>query len=105
MRAKRIIIGAIGALSSLAMANSAFASGIETPDSGTVQLGRGATYVARADDPLAAAFNPAGLAFQKSGVYVGVFPAETLMVRRFLREPDFLDQVLPMVRPILFARK
>jgi len=71
MRAKRIIIGAIGALSSLAMANSAFASGIETPDSGTVQLGRGATYVARADDPLAAAFNPAGLAFQKSGVYVG----------------------------------
>lgn len=71
MRAKRIVIGAIGALSSLTMVNSAFASGFETPDSGAVQMGRGATYVARADDPLAAAFNPAGLAFQKSGVYAG----------------------------------
>ena len=72
MRAKRIVVGALGALSSLAVSNSVFAqSGLETPDSGVVQMGRGATYVARADDPLAAAFNPAGLAFQKSGVFLG----------------------------------
>lgn len=71
MRAKRIVIGAVGALSSLVFANSAFASGLETPDNGVVQAGRGATYVARADDPLAAAFNPAGLAYQKSGVFLG----------------------------------
>jgi hypothetical protein len=60
MRAKRIVVGAVGALLSLGSASSAFASsGLDSPDSGAVQVGRGATYVARADDPLATVFNPA----------------------------------------------
>jgi long-subunit fatty acid transport protein len=72
MGAKRIVIGAVVAASSLTLASSALASsGLESPDSGVVQVGRGATYVARADDPLATVFNPAGLAYQKSGVFVG----------------------------------
>ncbi len=69
--AKRIVVGIVGALASFGFSSSAYASGLETPDNGVVQMGRGATYVARADDPLAAAFNPAGLAFQKSGVFLG----------------------------------
>ena len=72
MSAKRIVIGVVAAVSSLEWASSALASGgLETPDNGAIQVGRGATYVARADDPLATVFNPAGLAYQKSGVYVG----------------------------------
>ncbi|MBK9261066.1 MAG: outer membrane protein transport protein [Polyangiaceae bacterium] len=72
MGAKRIVIGAAVASLGLGFANSAFASsGLDSPDSGVIQVGRGATYVARADDPLATVFNPAGLAHQKSGVFIG----------------------------------
>jgi long-chain fatty acid transport protein len=46
-------------------------SGIDSPDSGVVQMGRGSAWVARADDPLAAFFNPAAMAFQSSGVHLG----------------------------------
>lgn len=71
MGAKRIVIRSVVVSSSLMLASTAVASGLETPDSGVVQMGRGATYVARADDPMATVFNPAGLAYQKSGVFVG----------------------------------
>jgi long-chain fatty acid transport protein len=46
-------------------------SGIDSPESGVVQSGRGSAWLARADDPLAAYFNPAAMAFQSTGVHLG----------------------------------
>jgi len=44
---------------------NAFASNVtEVPDNGSEQMGRGGAWVARASDPLATTFNPAGLAGQ-----------------------------------------
>src|SRR3954469_13247426 len=40
----------------------------EFPDNGSEQMGRGGAWVARASDPLAVIFNPAGLAGQPSRV-------------------------------------
>jgi long-chain fatty acid transport protein len=40
----------------------AFAGGFEYPDNGTIAVGRGGAFAARADDPTAIAYNPAGLA-------------------------------------------
>src|SRR5438477_10565766 len=37
---------------------------LEVPDNGSEQMGRGGAWVARASDPLAAFYNPAGLAGQ-----------------------------------------
>lgn len=42
----------------------------ETPDNGSEQMGRGGAWVARASDPLATTFNPAGLAGQPSRVTI-----------------------------------
>ncbi|MBS2014965.1 MAG: outer membrane protein transport protein [Deltaproteobacteria bacterium] len=42
----------------------------EFPDNGSEQMGRGGAWVARASDPLATTFNPAGLAGQYSKVTV-----------------------------------
>lgn len=57
----------------LAAAGAARASsGLESPDVGVLQAGRGGAWVARADDPLAAYANPAGLASQPNGAHVGV---------------------------------
>jgi long-subunit fatty acid transport protein len=61
-------------------------SGIDSPDSGVEQLGRGSAWVARADDPLAAYFNPAALAFQSSGVHLGGHLM--FMKRCFTRQGD-----------------
>ena len=59
-------------LAMLTTAGSAAASsGIDSPESGVTQVGRGSAWLARADDPLAVYFNPAALAFQASGVHVG----------------------------------
>lgn len=44
---------------------SAFAAGYYVPDTGTVARARGGAYVAAANDPLAMAYNPAGLAEQR----------------------------------------
>lgn len=41
------------------------------PENGIEQMGRGSAWVARADSPLAAYYNPAALAYQSSGVYLG----------------------------------
>ncbi|MBN9163689.1 MAG: hypothetical protein BGO98_40910 [Myxococcales bacterium 68-20] len=40
----------------------------EVPDNGSEQMGRGGAWIARASDPLATVFNPAGLAGQPSRV-------------------------------------
>lgn len=72
MGARYLVVGAVVGSALLGAVGVARASsGIDSPDNGAVSIGRGATYVARADDPLAATYNPAGLAFQKSGVYAG----------------------------------
>src|SRR5688572_1218570 len=42
----------------------------EFPDNGSEQLARGGAWVARASDPLAVHFNPAGLAGQRTAVTV-----------------------------------
>jgi hypothetical protein len=75
MRALRSAwIAAAGAgLAALTVGHPALATtGLESPDNGVLQVGRGSAWLARADDPLAAFFNPAGLATQSSGVHVGV---------------------------------
>lgn len=63
---------AIGA-AVLAGAGVAHAStGIDSPEGDIEQMGRGSAWIARADTPLAAYYNPAALAFQSSGLYVGL---------------------------------
>lgn len=52
-------------LTSLFASSSARAGGFELPDLGTQALGRGAAFVAKADDPTAIYYNPAGLARQR----------------------------------------
>jgi long-chain fatty acid transport protein len=42
----------------------------EVPDNGSEQMGRGGAWLARASDPLATAFNPAGLAGQPTRVTI-----------------------------------
>lgn len=59
---------AVLSISATAAASNAF----EVPDHGVEQFGRGGAWVARASDPMAAWFNPAALATQKSGVSLGV---------------------------------
>jgi len=49
-------------LSSFAFNPAALAGGYEFPGEGTRALGRGGAFAARADDPMAVAINPAGLA-------------------------------------------
>jgi len=44
----------------------------EFPDNGSEQMGRGGAWVARASDPLAAFYNPAGLAGQNTRLTVQV---------------------------------
>jgi long-chain fatty acid transport protein len=63
--------GVLAALILTASASHA-SSGLDSPESGPVQVGRGSAWLARADDPLAAYFNPAALALQPNGVTVGV---------------------------------
>ncbi|KYF62926.1 OmpP1/FadL family transporter [Sorangium cellulosum] len=71
---RRGTAGAAGAaLAAMVAAGAARASsGLDSPDIGVLQLGRGGAWVARADDPLAAYFNPAGLAAQRSSAHGGV---------------------------------
>lgn len=55
----------ISAVAVLLWAIAAGAAGIEFPDNGATSMGRGGAFVARADDPTAIYYNPAGLARQK----------------------------------------
>ncbi len=63
------IVGVGTALTTLLVAASANAtSGLEIPDSGAEQMGRGSASGAVNDDPLAAYQNPASMSFQPNGV-------------------------------------
>jgi long-chain fatty acid transport protein len=54
------------------VAGDAYAGGFEIPDNGAQALGRGATFVAKADDGTAIYYNPAGLARQRgTRLYAG----------------------------------
>lgn len=68
----RVLTQALGAFffaSVTLVSGVARASGVtEFPDNGSEQMGRGGAWVARASDPLATFFNPAGLAGQDSRV-------------------------------------
>ncbi len=65
-------LSALPLLGAAILPNIAFASnGLESPENGAYQVGRGGAWLARADDPLAVYFNPAGLVRQASGVHVG----------------------------------
>lgn len=69
---RKLAIGSVTLLGATLMAGAASASnGLESPDNGAYQVGRGGAWLARADDPLAVYFNPAGLVRQSSGVHVG----------------------------------
>jgi long-subunit fatty acid transport protein len=52
-------------LAMLGLPTAAFAGGFEFPDNGTEALGRGATFTAKADSPLAIEYNLGGLAKQR----------------------------------------
>ena len=71
IRSRRPSLGLL-ALLSLAVPSLAHASsGLDSPDAGVVQVGRGGAWVARAEDPLAAYMNPAAMSFQASGIHLG----------------------------------
>lgn len=64
--------GLCAALLATTVASGARASsGIDSPENGIPQLGRAGAWIARADDPLAAYFNPAALSWQPTGVHLG----------------------------------
>src|SRR5438445_385865 len=53
----------------LSFASNANATNVlEFPDNGSEQMGRGGAWIARASDPLATFFNPAGLAGQETAI-------------------------------------
>src|SRR4051812_16471886 len=54
----------------LATDREAKASGFEVPENGTEIMGRAGAWTARADNPMAAALNPAGLAGQGTSFLV-----------------------------------
>src|SRR5689334_7548181 len=57
--------------SGIALAHNAGATSVtEFPDNGSEQMARGGAWVARASDPLAAFYNPAGLAGQETRLTV-----------------------------------
>lgn len=69
-RSHRAFASLLGALVALA-ALDARADGLDTPGLGVAPLGRSGAWVARADDPLAAFYNPAAMVRNASGVHVG----------------------------------
>jgi long-subunit fatty acid transport protein len=69
---RKLAIGSLALLAATSVSLQAAASnGLESPDNGAYQVGRGGAWLARADDPLAVYFNPAGLVRQATGVHLG----------------------------------
>lgn len=67
--APRAALAAAALAAFLSSASTARATNVtEFPDNGSEQMGRGGAWIARASDPLATAFNPAGLAGQRSAL-------------------------------------
>ena len=59
-----LLFGSFFATTALLEASASATNVTEFPDNGSEQMGRGGAWVARASDPLAAFYNPAGLAGQ-----------------------------------------
>ncbi len=78
MRAHALLASFVGASVALFASTALASNGLESPDVGVLQIGRGGAWVARADDPLAAYMNPAAMSFQASGVHLGT----QLMIQR-----------------------
>ncbi|MFO0618339.1 MAG: hypothetical protein U0414_37440 [Polyangiaceae bacterium] len=67
------ILSAVAVATAALSVTEARANGLESaPDNGPEQLGRGAAWVAKADGPLAAFYNPAAMSFQSNGVGLSV---------------------------------
>jgi long-chain fatty acid transport protein len=118
MRARLAALGA--ALLALTPARPASAGGFEMPGNGSEALGRGAAFVAKADDPTAIEYNPAGLAvqrgtklmldghlimssygFQRYGAYPGTRSAQQPWAG--LSYPRVSDQSGPFFAPFIAA--
>jgi long-chain fatty acid transport protein len=73
-RSARCLVASVAALvplAALTTASNARASNVtEVPDIGSEQMARGGAWVARASDPLAVSFNPAGLAGQPTRITI-----------------------------------
>lgn len=67
-RMVRVGLGLALGTACLAGAQAASANGLEIPENGTEVMGRAGAWTARADNALAAALNPAGLAGLPSGI-------------------------------------
>ena len=94
MGIRRRVIGALVAHSLLVLPSVAYASsGLDSPDVGVVQVGRGGAWVARAEDPVAVYMNPAAMSFQASGIHLGAH----LMVANgcFTRVDDSAEPISP----------
>ena len=74
-RRRRFARAGAGAALLLVSGSSAVASasnGLDSPEVGVVQMSRGGAWLARADNALAAYFNPAAMAFNPSSVHLGL---------------------------------
>jgi long-chain fatty acid transport protein len=82
-RVARVIAVPAAACALLAPAAADASNVTEFPDNGSEQMARGGAWVARASDPLATTFNPAGLAGQPSRVTVqsGIIFEHTCLTR------------------------
>ncbi len=90
-------VSGIGAALSLLLASgvASASSGLDSPGEGIEMMGRGNAWIARANDPLAVYANPAALAFQPNGVYVGA--SLMFMNRCFTRQGvDATGAVVPV---------
>src|SRR5450631_3322046 len=90
----RIVL--LGAAGVLVAAPAAATNVTEFPDNGSEQMGRGGAWVARASDPLATQYNPAGLAGQPTRLTLQVnMPfAQTCFRRLRANNDDTQDNVL-----------
>src|SRR5262249_42850227 len=68
-KGQRVRRSFVAPLASLLLSSRAFAAGYEFPDNGAVAMGRAGAFAAKADDPTAIYYNPAGLAAQE-GIHV-----------------------------------
>ena len=69
---RRFFLGSAAALATLVATPALASTALDSPDAGVLQVGRGGAWLARADDPLAAYFNPAAMPLYGSSVHVGV---------------------------------
>ncbi len=85
---RKVFLGTLVVSFSLVQTSALASNVTEFPDNGSEQLGRGGAWVARASDPLATQYNPAGLAGQPTRLTLQVnLPfAQTCFHR--LRDPN-----------------